>query len=162
MAWMGVSKSSVEVFFQYLYPFTPRQELMHSRFGRFELPDSSGGLRFPWSEAIPTTDCAKSMGTAPSQVADFHRCCLRPHFSQGARIFWGRLSGSRPPTYVPTGTSTRLALGLSRLAKAYPRCFPTDTNGHRPGRTGGQGWNRTTDTGLFKPLLYRLSYLSKT
>jgi hypothetical protein len=25
---------------------------------------------------------------------------------------------------------------------------------------GGQGWNRTTDTGIFSPLLYRLSYLA--
>ncbi len=24
---------------------------------------------------------------------------------------------------------------------------------------GGQGWNRTADTGIFSPLLYRLSYL---
>ena len=24
---------------------------------------------------------------------------------------------------------------------------------------GGQGWNRTTDTRIFSPLLYRLSYL---
>ena len=26
---------------------------------------------------------------------------------------------------------------------------------------GGQGRNRTTDTGIFSPLLYRLSYLAK-
>jgi hypothetical protein len=25
---------------------------------------------------------------------------------------------------------------------------------------GGQRWNRTTDTGIFNPLLYRLSYLA--
>ena len=25
---------------------------------------------------------------------------------------------------------------------------------------GGQRWNRTTDTGIFSPLLYRLSYLA--
>ena len=25
---------------------------------------------------------------------------------------------------------------------------------------GGQGWNRTTDTRIFSPLLYRLSYLA--
>ena len=25
---------------------------------------------------------------------------------------------------------------------------------------GGQGWNRTSDTGIFSPLLYRLSYLA--
>ena len=27
-------------------------------------------------------------------------------------------------------------------------------------RNGGQGWNRTSDTGIFSPLLYRLSYLA--
>ena len=27
-------------------------------------------------------------------------------------------------------------------------------------KNGGQGWNRTTDTGIFSPLLYRLSYLA--
>ena len=25
---------------------------------------------------------------------------------------------------------------------------------------GGQSWNRTSDTGIFSPLLYRLSYLA--
>ena len=30
------------------------------------------------------------------------------------------------------------------------------------GKRGGQGWNRTTDTGIFSPLLYRLSYLAAT
>ena len=29
-------------------------------------------------------------------------------------------------------------------------------------KRGGQGWNRTTDTGIFSPLLYRLSYLAAT
>ena len=30
----------------------------------------------------------------------------------------------------------------------------------RNGRCGGQGQNRTADTGIFSPLLYRLSYLA--
>jgi hypothetical protein len=29
------------------------------------------------------------------------------------------------------------------------------------GNIGGQEWNRTTDTRIFNPLLYRLSYLAK-
>ena len=29
------------------------------------------------------------------------------------------------------------------------------------GLTGGQGGNRTPDTGIFNPLLYQLSYLAK-
>ena len=29
-----------------------------------------------------------------------------------------------------------------------------------PDRNGGQRWNRTTDTRIFNPLLYRLSYLA--
>ena len=28
------------------------------------------------------------------------------------------------------------------------------------GFEGGQEWNRTTDTGIFSPLLYQLSYLA--
>ena len=28
-------------------------------------------------------------------------------------------------------------------------------------KNGGQRWNRTTDTRIFNPLLYRLSYLAK-
>ena len=28
------------------------------------------------------------------------------------------------------------------------------------GKSGGQGRNRTADTGIFNPLLYRLSYLA--
>jgi hypothetical protein len=28
------------------------------------------------------------------------------------------------------------------------------------GKSGGQGRNRTTDTGIFSPLLYQLSYLA--
>ena len=27
-------------------------------------------------------------------------------------------------------------------------------------KNGGQKWNRTTDTGIFSPLLYQLSYLA--
>ena len=27
-------------------------------------------------------------------------------------------------------------------------------------KSGGQKWNRTTDTGIFSPLLYQLSYLA--
>ena len=34
--------------------------------------------------------------------------------------------------------------------------------GKNGGKRGGQGWNRTTDTGIFSPLLYRLSYLAAT
>jgi hypothetical protein len=30
----------------------------------------------------------------------------------------------------------------------------------RPVKNGGQGQNRTADTGIFSPLLYRLSYLA--
>ncbi len=30
----------------------------------------------------------------------------------------------------------------------------------KPLRNGGQGQNRTADTGIFSPLLYRLSYLA--
>ena len=30
----------------------------------------------------------------------------------------------------------------------------------RPCLSGGQRWNRTTDTGIFSPLLYQLSYLA--
>ena len=32
----------------------------------------------------------------------------------------------------------------------------------RPSDNGGQRWNRTTDTRIFNPLLYRLSYLAIT
>jgi hypothetical protein len=31
-----------------------------------------------------------------------------------------------------------------------------------PGKLSAQGRNRTTDTGIFSPLLYRLSYLGET
>ncbi len=38
--------------------------------------------------------------------------------------------------------------GVAECACAYLR-----------GREGGQGQNRTADTGIFSPLLYQLSYL---
>ena len=44
-------------------------------------------------------------------------------------------------------------------------CPVSDVN-HVPGTdptdNGGQRWNRTTDTGIFSPLLYRLSYLARS
>ena len=36
----------------------------------------------------------------------------------------------------------------------------TYVSGQDPGFFGGQGRNRTTDTRIFSPLLYRLSYLA--
>ena len=43
---------------------------------------------------------------------------------------------------------------LTALAMAR-RCSTTEPHPH----DGAQRWNRTTDTGIFSPLLYRLSYL---
>ncbi len=34
--------------------------------------------------------------------------------------------------------------------------------GYRFDKSGGQRWNRTTDTRIFSPLLYRLSYLANS
>ena len=36
----------------------------------------------------------------------------------------------------------------------------TEENFYLVDKYGGQGWNRTSDTGIFSPLLYRLSYLA--
>ena len=36
----------------------------------------------------------------------------------------------------------------------------TEENFYLVDKYGGQSWNRTSDTGIFSPLLYRLSYLA--
>ena len=38
------------------------------------------------------------------------------------------------------------------------KCYPCNRN--KPRGNGGQGRNRTTDTRIFSPLLYQLSYLA--
>ena len=55
----------------------------------------------------------------------------------------------------------------SRLVKAriarFPKSNPPATGvplRHGSRKNGGQGQNRTADTGIFSPLLYRLSYLA--
>ena len=45
---------------------------------------------------------------------------------------------------------------LKAFAKAVVFLCDTDQGG---GASGAQGRNRTADTGIFNPLLYRLSYL---
>ena len=45
-------------------------------------------------------------------------------------------------------------LRLSNLWRSFGR------SAKRKVKNGGQGQNRTADTGIFSPLLYRLSYLA--
>jgi hypothetical protein len=47
----------------------------------------------------------------------------------------------------------RNAPSVRRVPAKGTRCTGPDSN-------GGQGWNRTTDTRIFNPLLYQLSYLA--
>jgi len=54
---------------------------------------------------------------------------------------------SRSPKCLPLMTTR----GLRRAANS-----PTKSDDY-----GGQGRNRTADTGIFNPLLYQLSYLAK-
>ena len=57
----------------------------------------------------------------------------------------------------------------SRFAACRPLHFDSQTEAKqlaffRPiflGKKYGQNWNRTSDTRIFSPLLYRLSYLAK-
>ena len=57
----------------------------------------------------------------------------------------------------------RLHNAVSKLPKIATLYFLGVTEvGKNGGKRGGQGWNRTTDTGIFSPLLYRLSYLAAT
>ena len=57
----------------------------------------------------------------------------------------------------------RLHHAVSKLPKIATFYFLGVTGvGKNGGKRGGQGWNRTTDTGIFSPLLYRLSYLAAT
>ena len=80
---------------------------------------------------------------------------------------WGEMvakGGIEPPTH---GFSVPANLALARKVSLYcnkplprrvvnpPRRYPTEVN-----EFGGQGRNRTTDTRIFNPLLYRLSYLA--
>ena len=47
------------------------------------------------------------------------------------------------------------------FARLSEKCLFADCFSLQPFETGGQGRNRTTDTGIFSPLLYQLSYLAK-
>ena len=63
-------------------------------------------------------------------------------------------------TKTPFAFQSRLA--QARIAR-FPKVNPPTTG--RPlqrgsAKNGGQGQNRTADTGIFSPLLYRLSYLA--
>jgi hypothetical protein len=94
-------------------------------------------------------------------------------FETQAPPAWGlgaRASPARPPPPTDSATTTRASAThrdlLSRApAKPVSRGVqlgpletpPADEGGD--GRSGAQGRNRTTDTRIFSPLLYRLSYL---
>lgn len=47
-----------------------------------------------------------------------------------------------------------------RLPAAKPSGYRLHTTATKDSGNGGQGRNRTADTGIFSPLLYRLSYLA--
>jgi hypothetical protein len=50
---------------------------------------------------------------------------------------------------------------LLRKKRCRRGCWVLDSNVFRGAKSrliGGRRWNRTTDTGIFNPLLYRLSY----
>ena len=61
------------------------------------------------------------------------------------------------------GLNGRL-FSIRQLVLAQTRCTLFESNIwillFRRHWNGGQGWNRTTDTRIFSPLLYRLSYLA--
>ena len=75
-------------------------------------------------------------------------------------------------TLIWSGVAT-VDITLKRL-NLVPFRTPTDFSGKGPDtfigvmrtnrycKNGGQRWNRTTDTRIFNPLLYRLSYLAFT
>ena len=59
-----------------------------------------------------------------------------------------------------------LSLGLQRFSEGGIRVvtdclLPGSNKRHSEQINGGQGQNRTADTGIFSPLLYRLSYLAR-
>ena len=56
------------------------------------------------------------------------------------------------PTPPPDNTGSPLS--------AVSSCGSGAANREGEGRNGGQGRNRTADTGIFNPLLYQLSYLA--
>ena len=58
----------------------------------------------------------------------------------------------------PYGVPEEIRTPGPRLRR--PLLYPTELQAHIGMLTSGEPyWNRTTDTGIFSPLLYRLSYL---
>ena len=82
----------------------------------------------------------------------------------GAPSRWPRLAHRRrPPRAASAGHSVAGRDSLSSCWACTHRAFTTVERriGVHDGSHGGQGQNRTADTRIFSPLLYRLSYLAK-
>lgn len=60
--------------------------------------------------------------------------------------------------YKNTRFSSEMIRKQRKLRGDLVQKSPTPTNGVEPLFFGGFKWNRTTDTGIFSPLLYQLSY----
>ena len=51
---------------------------------------------------------------------------------------------------------------VGRNEKGFPSLETLAVSAFQPTKNGGRGGNRTPDTGIFNPLLYRLSYPATT
>ena len=102
--------------------------------------------RGPTSLGQGTDTSAPWCGSGRLKAPDFHRgggcaCCDWVHFARGDS-YLNSLSRRCPRRADDNGRSS-----FSPLSKRW--------------KTGGQGRNRTTDTRIFSPLLYQLSYLAE-
>ena len=70
----------------------------------------------------------------------------------------GGAEGVPCPSGVKTGRHTRYAVGDLQAEKVQEKS-KTALASSLGGSCGAQSRNRTSDTGIFSPLLYRLSYL---
>lgn len=98
--------------------------------------------RFPIGLAIPPR--ANGRSRADPRIAR-----ISSHSGQGERT---RTSGLLVPNQALYQAELRPDVSVS-LQSREPRALPVMV-----GETGATGWDRTTDTWIFNPVLYRLSY----
>lgn len=78
-------------------------------------------------------------------------------FAVGENTVWRDFAFCAKHVGLWVGCKLGVPFGVSLREKPVGRDFALCAK-----HVGGQRWNRTTDTGIFNPLLYRLSYLAVT
>ena len=98
---------------------------------------------------------------APESGSRWYRPVPRASERGGCSWWWGGRQGLAAPWAAEAGDDAR---GASRDGACWGMgCTGTWVSGRAGGhgvcgKNGGRGRNRTADTGIFNPLLYRLSY----